>query len=231
MLLTAALSFAGAAGALPLPIGSEPVRIGLIVLALVVGIGLTVALDRPGARPYWQITLLVTLVLMPVVALQASASRVPFVAISKGSAGPLLWFTLATLIALTGLWLFASFQSDQVPENGALLFLPAAVLVPAILGAPGSLDETSALTMLGDAREQPALEKLKAAEPARTASECRELGGEGTFGGMHWGTFRLTDEHPLEPPEKAREAWSAAGLPADRLWIPAVVETRVVPAR
>src|SRR5918993_4369360 len=151
MLLTAALSFAGAAGALPLPIGSEPVRIGLIVLALVVGIGLTVALDRPGARPYWQITLLVTLVLMPVVALQASASRVPFVAISKGSAGPLLWFTLATLIALTGLWLFASFQSDEVPENGALLFLPAAVLVPAILGAPGSLDETSALTMLGEA--------------------------------------------------------------------------------
>ncbi|HEX8823225.1 MAG TPA: HEAT repeat domain-containing protein [Archangium sp.] len=36
-----------------------------------------------------------------------------------------------------------------------------------------------ALTMLGDAREQPALEKLMAAEPARTASECAELGGEG----------------------------------------------------
>jgi hypothetical protein len=31
------------------------------------------------------------------------------------------------------------------------LFLPAAVLVPAILGAPGSLDETSALSMLGEA--------------------------------------------------------------------------------
>ena len=151
LLLTAALSFAGAAGALPLPIGSEPVRMGLIVLALVVGIGLTVALDRPGSRPYWQMTLLVTLVLMPVVALQASASRVPFVAIARGSAGPLLWFTFATCIVLTGLWLFASFQSDQVPQNGALLFLPAAVLVPAILGAPGSLDETSALTMLGEA--------------------------------------------------------------------------------
>ncbi len=124
---------------------------GLIVLALVVGIGLTVTLDRPGPRPYWQMTLLVTLVLMPVIALQASASRVPFVAIARGSAGPLLWFTVASCIALTGLWLFASFQSDQAPENGALLFLPAAVLVPAILGAPGSLDETSALTMLGEA--------------------------------------------------------------------------------
>jgi hypothetical protein len=62
-----------------------------------------------------------------------------------------LWFTFATCLVLAGLWLFAAFQSDQVPENGALLFLPAAVLVPAILGAPGSLDETSALTMLGEA--------------------------------------------------------------------------------
>lgn len=151
LLLTAALSFAGASGVLPLPAGSAPIRIGLVVVALVAGIGLSVALDRPGPRPYWQMTLLVTLVLMPIVTLQAFASRVPFVAISRGSAEPLLWFTLATCIVLAGLWLFAAFQSDQVPENGSLLFLPAAVLVPAILGAPGSLDETSALTMLGEA--------------------------------------------------------------------------------
>ena len=126
-------------------------RIGFVVLALIIGIGLTVAMDRPGPRPYWQMTLLVTLILMPVVALQASASRVPFVAISRGSAGPLLWLTLATCITLLGLWLFAARQSDQAPENGSLLFLPAALLVPAILGAPGSLDETSVLSMLGEA--------------------------------------------------------------------------------
>jgi hypothetical protein len=88
---------------------------------------------------------------MPVVTLQAFASRVPFVAVSRGSAGPLLGFTFATCVVLAGLWLFAAFQSDQVPENGALLFLPAALVVPAILGAPGSLDETSALAMLAEA--------------------------------------------------------------------------------
>jgi hypothetical protein len=123
----------------------------LVVLALVIGIGLTVAMDRPGPRPYWQMTLLVTLVLMPVLALQASASRVPFVAIARGSAAPLLWLTLATCVTLFGIWLFAAHQSDQAPENASLLFLPAALLVPAILGAPGSLDETSALSMLGEA--------------------------------------------------------------------------------
>ena len=151
LFLTSALSLTGALDALRLPTGAAPVRIGFVVLALLIGIGLTVAMDRPGPRPYWQMTLLVTLVLMPVVALQASTSRVPFVALSRGSAGPLLWLTLATCITLFGLWLFAAHQSDQAPENGSLLFLPAAVLVPAILGAPGSLDETSALSMLGEA--------------------------------------------------------------------------------
>jgi hypothetical protein len=150
LFLTAVLSLTGALDALRLPTGSSPVRIGFVVLALMIGIGSTVAIDRPGPRPYWQMTLLATLVLMPVVALQASASRVPFVAISRGSAGPLLWLTVATCVTLFGLWLFAAHQSNQAPENGSLLFLPAAVLVPAILGAPGSLDETSALSMLGE---------------------------------------------------------------------------------
>jgi hypothetical protein len=151
LFLTSILSLTGALDALRLPTGTAPVRIGFVVLALMVGIGLTVAMDRPGPRPYWQMTLLATIVLMPVVALQASTSRVPFVAIARGSAGPLLWLTLATCITLFGLWLFAAYQSDQTPENGSLLFLPAALLVPAILGAPGALDETSALSMLGEA--------------------------------------------------------------------------------
>jgi hypothetical protein len=151
LFLTSLLSLTGALDALRLPTGAAPVRIGFVVLALMIGIGLTVAMDRPGPRPYWQMTLLVTLILMPVVALQASASRVPFVAIARGSAGSLLWLTLATCVTLIGLWLFAAYQSDQAPENGSLLFLPAAALVPAILGAPGSLDETSALSMLGEA--------------------------------------------------------------------------------
>jgi len=95
--------------------------------------------------------LFTALILMPTVGLQASVSRVPFVALSRGSAGPLLLLTLATVVILCSLWLFAALQSDQTPENGSLLFLPAALLVPAMMGAPGSLDETSALSMFGEA--------------------------------------------------------------------------------
>jgi N-acyl-phosphatidylethanolamine-hydrolysing phospholipase D len=44
--------------------------------------------------------------------------------------------------------------------------------------------------------------------------------------GLHWGTFRLTDEPMDEPPRRAAARWGDAGLPADRLWIARFGETR-----
>ena len=46
--------------------------------------------------------------------------------------------------------------------------------------------------------------------------------------GGHWGTFRLTDEAVEEPPVRAREAWRAASLPPDDLWVLAHGETRTI---
>lgn len=37
--------------------------------------------------------------------------------------------------------------------------------------------------------------------------------------GMHWGTFKLTDEALDEPPERARAAWARTAAPAEDLWI------------
>jgi L-ascorbate metabolism protein UlaG (beta-lactamase superfamily) len=44
--------------------------------------------------------------------------------------------------------------------------------------------------------------------------------------GLHWGTFRLTDEPMDEPPRRTAARWRDAGLPADRLWIARFGETR-----
>lgn len=44
--------------------------------------------------------------------------------------------------------------------------------------------------------------------------------GAREFVGMHWGTFHLTDEPMLEPPERTRREWLRRGLPEDRLHIP-----------
>lgn len=60
--------------------------------------------------------------------------------------------------------------------------------------------------------------------PEEAAQACRDVQADHMVG-MHWGTFRLTDEPPLEPPVRARRAWSALGLPPERLHIPALGET------
>jgi N-acyl-phosphatidylethanolamine-hydrolysing phospholipase D len=44
--------------------------------------------------------------------------------------------------------------------------------------------------------------------------------------GIHWGTFRLTDEPMDEPPRRTIVAWRESGLRADRLWIARFGETR-----
>lgn len=64
--------------------------------------------------------------------------------------------------------------------------------------------------------------------PEEAVRAWTELGVGGLFVGMHYSTFRLTDESPLEPPVRTEAAWRAAGLPLDRLWIPHHGETRSV---
>ncbi len=44
--------------------------------------------------------------------------------------------------------------------------------------------------------------------------------------GIHWGTFRLTDEPMDEPPRRARLRWKERGLDPARLWIAKFGETR-----
>jgi N-acyl-phosphatidylethanolamine-hydrolysing phospholipase D len=60
--------------------------------------------------------------------------------------------------------------------------------------------------------------------PEEAARAGLDLRAERVVGG-HWGTFRLTDEDPLEPPARMRRAWAALGLPASRLVIPAIGRT------
>jgi N-acyl-phosphatidylethanolamine-hydrolysing phospholipase D len=46
--------------------------------------------------------------------------------------------------------------------------------------------------------------------------------------GIHWGTFRLTDEAMDEPPRRAAARWRELGLDEGRLWIARFGETRTV---
>lgn len=44
--------------------------------------------------------------------------------------------------------------------------------------------------------------------------------------GIHWGTFRLTDEAMDEPPRRTLARWREVGLREDRLWVARFGETR-----
>lgn len=46
--------------------------------------------------------------------------------------------------------------------------------------------------------------------------------------GIHWGTFRLTDEAMDEPPRRTLARWRAVGLDEDRLWIARFGETQTM---
>jgi L-ascorbate metabolism protein UlaG (beta-lactamase superfamily) len=67
--------------------------------------------------------------------------------------------------------------------------------------------------------------------PEEAVRAYTDLGATGLFIGMHWGTFRLTDEPPLEPPVRAATAWREHGLPPAQLWIPRHGETRIISLR
>lgn len=64
--------------------------------------------------------------------------------------------------------------------------------------------------------------------PEEAVRAFRELGDRGAFVPMHWGTFRLTDEDPLEPPVRLRRAWGQAGLPPGGLHVLRHGETLVL---
>jgi N-acyl-phosphatidylethanolamine-hydrolysing phospholipase D len=64
--------------------------------------------------------------------------------------------------------------------------------------------------------------------PEEAVQAYLDLGGQGDFAAMHWGTFRLTDEDPLEPPVRLRAAWQAQGLAEESLHLFQHGETRLI---
>ncbi|NUQ21029.1 MAG: MBL fold metallo-hydrolase [Gemmatimonadaceae bacterium] len=71
---------------------------------------------------------------------------------------------------------------------------------------------------------------MNAEEAVEAAVELTAPGGEPPIMmGIHWGTFRLTDEPMDEPPRRASRAWAARGLPAERCWVLRHGETRTLP--
>jgi len=67
------------------------------------------------------------------------------------------------------------------------------------------------------------------ADPEEAVQIALDLGARQVMG-MHWGTLRMTEEPPFEPPRRFRIAAAAAGFGPDQAWLMRVGETRALPA-
>ncbi|BDH13842.1 MBL fold metallo-hydrolase [Streptomyces hygroscopicus] len=64
-------------------------------------------------------------------------------------------------------------------------------------------------------------------DPEEAVKACQDLGAR-ALAPMHWSTFLLSGEPPLEPLHRVRTAWAATGRPREDLWDLPVGASRVL---
>jgi hypothetical protein len=125
----------------------------LFVLPLVIP-GLVLAvLDRSRVGQGWRaavvVNLATTLVLFPLLVIRQSTVRVPYLDLAHGTVYAAVVSTMAVIVALVGIALFAAWASRQDPETSPLVFMPAALLVPLLTSATEFATLSVALIVAG----------------------------------------------------------------------------------
>lgn len=123
-------------------------------IAPVVLPGLLLGALRPtGAGGRWResagINLATMLILFPLLIIRQSTVRVPYLDMAHGTVFAALLSTSAVLMALVGLAGATAWISRESPEASALLFMPAALLVPLLTSATEFAELESALLVAG----------------------------------------------------------------------------------
>lgn len=206
---------------LPGPATGLPIAALLVVAVQLGGVLLARELEVPRWGRVWLLALAASAVLLPLLALHAATSRVPYVAWSRGSAGAVVWSSVGAAVALVGLVALTAAISADAPEQASLLFAPVAVLVPAVLGAPGDLDERSALAALARA--------FAVAAPAVFVGWLLPRGAQPLVGPLTlaaaFGGFWLLGYRPSFPPDRG----DVVPILASALVVVTVLATVLVP--
>ncbi|MCC6945844.1 MAG: hypothetical protein IT335_14785, partial [Thermomicrobiales bacterium] len=133
----------------PLP-GAGPSPAPLFIIALVqIGAIFVTRDDRPAPLHLpWLTHLAATVGLLPLLAIQVSLLREPYVALSEGSAWPVLVATIVALGFAIVLALATAVRFWRQPDQASLVFLPAALLIPAAIGQRAEITISRALAIL-----------------------------------------------------------------------------------
>jgi len=125
---------------------------GMLALLFLQLAGLLVsrALQAPALVLSWTATLFVSCLLAPLLALQVPLLREPYVSLARHSATPALFasFVVAIVILFGAVWCVVIGWSD--PDQAALLFMPAGLLWPAMIGIGAIVSQRSALLTLAE---------------------------------------------------------------------------------
>jgi hypothetical protein len=128
-----------------------PLAIFAILVVQVVGYLLTRDEAPMGMRMAWIVGAIESAVILPVVALQTIIAREPYVSQNMGSAGPVLVATGIVALVQIGIAVYIAAISWEHPEEAGLIFMPLALLVPAVIGARHDILEESAVRTLAQA--------------------------------------------------------------------------------
>jgi hypothetical protein len=131
--------------------GTGSIPRGLIVVLLAQGAaGFILTLnDRDPLLPSWISTSICSAVLLPLLALQVALLREPYVSWSRGSASPAVVATVVVgmIVVVGAVWAVAA--SWEHPDEAGLLFMPQALMIPALIAVHSTLMQNQALRVLG----------------------------------------------------------------------------------
>ena len=133
----------------PLPVAGRSSISMFIIAAIQAGAYLLTKRERPlqVSNPFL-IDLTGTVGLLPLLAIQVSLMREPYVALSEGSAWPALLATIITALFLITVGVAAAFRFWAQPDQAGLVFLPIALMVPAAIGNRGPITVDNGLAVI-----------------------------------------------------------------------------------
>lgn len=98
----------------------------------------------------WLIALLMTVGLLPLLALQSDLLREPYTSADRGGTAPVLLATGTTLLFLVVVAVWSLIAHATTSELSSIVFLPLALLVPAALGVQSTIEQRAALEVVGE---------------------------------------------------------------------------------
>lgn len=148
--LTAGVAWLAVAAMTVIGTPTYPAGLMLVLLVQAVGFGLCWVAELAALQRAWGLSLITCAGLLPLLALHTTLAGAPYVSLESGSGWPVVLSGVGIVLALIVMGGVAAVAARDRPEDAALAFLPAALLVPALIGVRAELTEPRALAVVGE---------------------------------------------------------------------------------